>query len=197
MNSASNQKFSKLELSESFDSEVSELEENIQIKSVLEKVYFTLIKSKVIPKESKHPECSLNNLEYFVNVLCDELLLEIDLPTSRTHCSVDETSHKQNEFSLLEEDDDSDILTKLFQSSKPFVVNNQNRLIILKVLRDLSDNTETEELKKKVSTLQEKLSLYGEAFMKMKIRDQEKTREIENLRRELQTLKYEKSKHKE
>ena len=84
MNSASNQKFIKLELSESFDSEISELEENVHIKSILEKVYLTLIQSRVIPKDSKHPECSLNNLQYFVNILCDELLLEIDLPTSRT-----------------------------------------------------------------------------------------------------------------
>ena len=186
-----------MELSESFDSEISELEENVHIKSILEKVYLTLIQSRVIPKDSKHPECSLNNLQYFVNILCDELLLEIDLPTARTHCSVDETSQKQNELSLLEDDDDSDIMTKIVQSTKPFVVNNQNRLVILRVLRDLSNSTETEELKQKVSLLQEKLSLYGDAFMKMKIRDQEKTREIERLTREVQRLKYENNKNKE
>lgn len=192
MNSASSQKFNKLELSESFDSEVSVAEENLQVDSMLEQVFYTLIQSKVLNKDSKRPESSLSNLQHLVGLLCDDYLHDIDLPTARTHCSVDEISQKPVEISISEEEDDPDLLTKLFQSSKPFVVNNKNRQTLLKILQSLSKNSENVKLRKKISLLEEKLSLYGEAFIKMKKRDKEQTQQIENLRRELKALKKEK-----
>jgi hypothetical protein len=189
MNSASNQKLNKLELSDSFDSNENLSETSETLENLIDEIFLTLIQSKTLPKESKRPEYSMSSLDYLVNTLCDEFLLEIDLPTARTHCSTEENAVKTGEVSVIEDEDVNDLMNRVFFSSQPVFLSAASCKVLKSMFFSLLRNPEQDNLQQKLMKVNEKVSIYAEALLNYSIKVKEKDNEIERLKKELEELK--------
>ena len=189
MNSACNQKLNKLDISDSSDSSYCQEELDIElIHSMINQIFGCLVQAKVLSKDSPQPDDTMMNLNYLVNTLCDEFLLEIDLPTARTHCSTEETS-KPSEVSMSEDEEPADVLTKLFTTSKPLVLSAKSCALLKELIVNLSRGAMSKEILKKVKQTDEKIALYGETILNYSKKLKEKDREIEILKKQLKEAK--------
>ena len=191
LDSAANQQLSKISLSDSFNSDISQESEKItyeELEFMIDQLYSTLLKSKLLPKDYPKPQVSYENLSFLINTLCDEFLLEIDLPMTKTHCSTEyiqsaeETKVVQNE----------DLINKILFAKSEIVLSEQNCKDLSALILELVRNSHSSHLKKQKEKLEEKIIRYGQELLQSKKTLKTKEKEIKKLKYKIEELLEEK-----
>jgi hypothetical protein len=193
LDSASSQKLSKLNLSDSFNSDCMSDRSEIgfeDISNMIDQVYSTLIKSKLLPKDYPKPSTSLENLNNLINTLCDEFLLETDQPATKTHDNSGNVISKEFQADL--NDENGDLISKIFYANRDIMLSEKNCKDLSALIIELARKSKTSSLKKHKDRLEEKVIRYGEELMRSKKVLKLKEIEIQNLRSQIEELKYEK-----
>ncbi|OMJ93576.1 hypothetical protein SteCoe_3412 [Stentor coeruleus] len=206
--SAADQKIRPITLSDAFSSNrSSEITYSPnEISQMVDNLYYTLLSSKVLPKETPKPEPTLSNLRILISTICNEFLLEIDQPILKTNCSPEfigkpledkkileneesKKEHKVNEDNMKSELEIEDLLNRLLFADQDVVFTEKNCKEIAALMIDLSNNSSTNKLKNQKQMLEEKVISYGEELVKSKRLVKDRENEVKKLEKQLIHLK--------
>jgi hypothetical protein len=190
--SAKSQQATKLNLSDSFSNEEIE-DSNLsrdEISALIDQIFTTLIKSKVLPKDYPRPETSLSSLSRLIDTICDEFLLEIDLPSYRTHTSTRNPPSVQEPRISFPGNSADDLINRIFKANKSFVLTEQNCRDLTCSVIELSKKSQSHGLREKTTKLEGVLIRYTEELVKTRKTIKQKEIEIQRLKNEIEFLKH-------
>ena len=192
VNSANHQKLQKLDLSDSFTSNFSEgplLCEDIR--SMVNQLYSTLIQAKLLPKHYPRPEASMESLNFLVNTLCDEFLLEVDGPNTETHCS----SGRNQRVTWGDEEEcgeqNEDLILKIFNAKSSVRLSEKECRDLTAMIIEMARQSKSGGLQKQKVKFEEKLIGYGEEIIRCKKVLKAKEAEVVELRKQVENLREE------
>ena len=189
---ASSQKLRKLSILSSFSSDLSDESQEFsseELITMVDQLYDTLIRSRLLPKSYQRPEPCIKNLNFLINTLCDEFLLEIDKPIFTTNCTLSSSYSKEEiQGGDSPEDTPMDLLSKIFQPKNEIFLTEKDCKDISALIIDGARCSKSSTLKKHKEKLENKLIGYGEELMKNKRLVKAKEVEILRLQKEIEDL---------
>lgn len=187
-----NEKLKKLDLSSSFGSE--DLEEVLDLpladlESMIDLLHATLVKSKLLPKDFPKPNIDFEGLKFLIITLCDEFLLEVDVPIMTTHCTsgnqlvVEEVKEEKEKT-----DPDEDFLSKIFNAKSSVSLSEKDCKDLCAVIISFARKSKSGNFKSQKKKLEEKIIAYQEELIRNRRLLKAREFEVNELQKQIKML---------
>lgn len=180
-----NEKLKKLDLSSSFGSE--DIEEALELpledlENMIELLHVTLVQSKLLPKDFPKPKTDFEGLKFLIITLCDEFLLEVDVPIVKTHCS------SGNQLIVEEKEPEEDLLLRIFNAKSTVFLSEKDCKDLSAVIISFARQSKSGNFKSQEKKLQEKVIAYQEELMRNRKLLKQKELEVDELQKKVKML---------
>ena len=181
-----NEKLKKLDLSSSFGSE--DIEEALDLpladlESMIDLLHATLVQSKLLPKDFPKPKTDFEGLKFLIITLCDEFLLEVDVPIMTTHCA------SGNQLIVEEENEpEEDLLSKIFNAKSSVFLSEKDCKDLCAVIISFARKSKSGNFKSQKKKLEEKVIAYQEELMRNRRLLKERELEVNELQKQIKML---------
>ena len=189
-NSAGNQKLGKIYLSDSFsnDFSVDSPRTHQDIEDMLNQLYSALLQAKLLPKSFPRPEATMESLNFLVTTLCDEFLLEVDAPITETHNSSGSFPKKDQRVEDENSEQSEDLLSRIFYTTNSVKLSEKECKDLSAMIIEMARASKSSALQRQQEKLQYKLIEHGQEMIRCKKLLQLKENEIQELRKEVESL---------